>query len=102
MLLLHDLHPESTETRVISALRELEGRLKKRDASIEFVSLEHDTLKLRLVNNGTSCGTETIVEDAIRDAAPELSSIEIETISPSRSGFVSIETLRATVAGVQQ
>ena len=106
ILLLHDLHPDSTEARVINALRELEVRLKKRDASAEFVSLEEGTLKLRLVNNGANFGTETIVENAIRDAAPELSSVEIETVSPSRSGFVSIDNLRsasaATVAGVQE
>lgn len=106
ILLLHDLHPDSTEERVTVALRELEGRLKKRDASVEFVSLDGGTLKLRLVNNAASCGTETIIEDAIRDAAPELGSIEIETITPSRSGFVSIDSLRmaslATVAGVQE
>lgn len=106
ILLLHDLHPDSTEERVIVALRELEGRLKKRDASVDVISLEDGRLKLRLVNNGASFGTETIVEDAIRDAAPELGSIEIETIIPSRSGFVSIDSLRAaslaTVAGVQE
>jgi hypothetical protein len=106
ILLLHDLHPESTETRVSHALRELQGRLNKRDALVEFISLEDGTLKLRLVNNGASCGTEAIVGDAMRDAAPELRSVEIETISPSRSGFVSIEHLggasAATVAGVQE
>jgi hypothetical protein len=106
ILLLHDLHPDSTEERVTVALQELEGRLKKRDASVEFVSLEDGALKLRLVNNGASCGTEAIVEDSIRDAAPELGSIEIETIVPSRSGFVSIDSLQAasiaTVAGVQE
>lgn len=105
ILLLHDLHPDSTEERVTVALRELDGRLKKRDASAEFVSLEDGTLKLRLVNNGASCGTEAIIEDTIRDAAPELGSIEIEIMVPSRSGFVSIDSLRAasgaTVAGVQ-
>jgi hypothetical protein len=106
ILLLHDLHPDSTEERVMVALRELEGQLKKRDASVEFVSLEGDTLKLRLVNNGASCGTEGIVEDTIRDAAPELGSIEVETLIPSRSAFVSIDSLRAasvvSVAGVQE
>jgi len=106
ILLLHDLHPESTEERISYALHELEGRLKKRDASIEFVSLVDGTLKLRLINNSGSCGTETIVEDAVRNAAPELAAVEIETIAPPRSGFVSLESLRgsrtATVAGVPE
>jgi hypothetical protein len=106
ILLLHDLHPDRTDKRVRRALQELEGRLKKRDASVELVSFDDRRLKLRLINNGASCGTETIVEDAIRNAAPEIGEIEVETITPLRSGFVSIESLGiagvAPVAGVQE
>lgn len=95
ILLLHDLHPQSTAERVTAALRELEGRLKKRDASVELLSLEEGAVKLRLINRGTSSGVEALLEQAIRDAAPEVSGIEIESVSPIRSGFVSIDALRA-------
>jgi hypothetical protein len=95
ILLLHDLHPQSTAERVTAALRELEGRLKKRDASVELLSLEEGAVKLRLINQGTSSGVEALLEQAIRDAAPEVSGVEIESVSPIRSGFVSIDALRA-------
>lgn len=95
ILLLHDLHPQSTAERVTASLRELEGRLKKRDASVELLSLEEGAVKLRLINRGTSSGVEALVEQAIRDAAPEISGVEIESVSPIRSGFVSIDALRA-------
>ena len=95
ILLLHDLHPQSTAERVTASLRELEGQLKKRDASVELLSLEEGAVKLRLINRGTSSGVEALLEQAIRDAAPEVSGIEIESVSPIRSGFVSIDALRA-------
>lgn len=95
ILLLHDLHPQSTAERVTAALRELEGRLKKRDASVELLSLKEGAVKLRLINRGTSSGVEALLEQAIRDAAPEVSGVEIESVSPIRSGFVSIDALRA-------
>jgi hypothetical protein len=106
ILLLHDLHPLSTSERVTGAVRELEGRLKKRDASVELLGIEDETVKLRLVNNGGNFDAEALVEESIRDAAPEISNVEIETIAPMRSGFVSVETLLAgriaTSAGVQE
>lgn len=106
ILLLHDLHPQSTAERVSRAGRELEGRLKKRDASVELLGLEDGTVKVRMVNRGASSGIEALLEEAIRDAAPEISSVEIESISPIRSGFVSLDALRegamATAARVQE
>src|SRR6185437_13167650 len=105
ILLLHDLHPQSTAERIFGVLRELEGRLKKRDASVELLSLEDRVVKVRVVNRGGSSGVEALVEEAIRDAAPEISNVEIESISPIRSGFVSLDALRegamATAARVQ-
>lgn len=105
ILLLHDLHPQSTAERISGVLRELEGRLKKRDASVELLSLEDRVVKVRVVNRGGSSGVQALVEEAIRDSAPEISNVEIESISPIRSGFVSLDALRegamATAARVQ-
>jgi hypothetical protein len=98
ILLLHDLHPQSAGERIAAALRDLEGRLKKRDASVELVSIEEDRVKLRLIEAGKSCGAASLVEDAIRDAAPEIANVEIETISLARSGFVSLDSLQSAVA----
>jgi inorganic triphosphatase YgiF len=95
ILLLHDLHPQSTSERVREALRGIEGRLKKRETSVELVSLAEETLTLRLMGANGGCGAESIVEDAVRNAAPEIRDIKIETAGAARSGFVSLEMLRA-------
>jgi hypothetical protein len=103
ILLLHDLHPESTQERVVGALRDIAGKLKKRNASVELVSLVEGNVTLRLMNNGATFGTEGLVEEAVRNAAPEIVNIYIENRTPSRSGFVSVESLRAaTVGGVPE
>jgi inorganic triphosphatase YgiF len=95
ILLLYDLHPRSTADRIKRALADLEPRLRKRDAAVELVDLSEGMVALRLVDNHGSCGAAAMVEAAIREAAPEISDVRIETVTPARSGFVSADTLRA-------
>jgi hypothetical protein len=105
ILLLHDLHPRSTFDRVQQALNELEGRLKKREAIVELLNVEDGAVMVRLTNQGGSCGVEALVEDAIRDAAPEIASVAFAS-APAAAGFVPITVLDpsalASTAGTQK
>jgi hypothetical protein len=102
ILLLHDVHPRSTLDRVTQALNELEGRLKKKDAIVELLIVEDGAVKLRLTNKGGSCGIEALVEEAIRDAAPEIASVAFES-APAVAGFVPLNVLDPRrPAGIQK
>ncbi|NRQ38946.1 nitrogen fixation protein NifU [Nonomuraea sp. NN258] len=68
LLLLHDLHPVDVGTRVADALR---------GTGAELVDVADDLVRLRLPAGGCR-STIGYLEQAIRDAAPEIERVEIE------------------------
>lgn len=99
LLLLYSLHPEELETRVLRALDVARARLRKFDARVEVVSLHEGAVELRLQTSGHTRGStikelRSIVEGAIYDLAPDLTSLTI--LAPeeeSSSGFVPLQSL---------
>jgi Fe-S cluster biogenesis protein NfuA len=79
LLLVHDLHPDDTATRIRRALAGLGGRF----GDVEFLGVDADrVVRLRLHSGG--CGTggpaaARAVERVVLDAAPEVTTVEITT-----------------------
>jgi hypothetical protein len=99
LLLLYSLHPDDLETRVLRALDVARARLRKFDSRVELVSLHEGSVQLRLQTSGHTRGSTIkdlrfIVEGAIYDLAPDLTSLTI--LAPeeeSSSGFVPLQSL---------
>ncbi|WP_194238650.1 nitrogen fixation protein NifU [Streptomyces spongiae] len=73
LLLIHDLHPEPVETRVLRALAELPG-------PPELVELSENAVRIRIQGGGCgSAGTEQAVRDAVAARAPEIEDVRVET-----------------------
>ena len=76
LLLLHDLHPDGTDTRIRRALAGF--------TEVEFLGVGTDGVaRLRLPAGG--CGaaaTARSAEQAVLDAAPEVTGVEITTAAP--------------------
>lgn len=104
LLLLYSLHPDDLETRIGKALDMAGARLRKFDAEVELVSIQHGAIQLRLRTAGHGCGSTTrnlkaIVEESIYDQAPDLTSLSILVPEEDSSGFVPIESLVKHVMG---
>jgi hypothetical protein len=99
LLLLYSLHPDDLETRVLRALDVARARLRKLDGRVDLISFHEGAVQLRLHTSGHSRGStikdlRAIVEGAIYDLAPDLSSLTI--LAPeeeSSSGFVPLQSL---------
>lgn len=83
LLILHDLHPASVETRVLGALEEVRPYLESHGGDVELVGVEGSVARLRLQGSCEGCpsSTQTLklaIEEAILKAAPELESVEAE------------------------
>jgi len=99
LLLLYSLHPDDLETRVLRAIDVARTRLRKFDSRVELVSLHEGAVQLRLQISGHARGStikdlRSIVEGAIYDLAPDLTSLTI--LAPeeeSSSGFVPLQSL---------
>jgi Fe-S cluster biogenesis protein NfuA/nitrite reductase/ring-hydroxylating ferredoxin subunit len=101
LLVLHDLHPADTETRVRQALEKVRPYLGSHAGDVELLGIDHAGvvhLKLQGSCNGCPSSSVTVklaIERAIEEAAPEITGIEVEGVAPPRSGkVISLESLR--------
>ena len=84
LLLVHDLHPLDTSTRVRRAVEEVLPQLGSHAGSVEYLGLdEAGVLRLRLEQSGCSADTvRDLIEKAVAGAAPEAAGVAIEMAQP--------------------
>ncbi len=97
LLVLYGLHPETLEVRVERAIEKLRPSLKKRGGDVELLSAADGITRLRLRGNGHAAPLKQLVEGALYQAAPDISSLVIEGPEES-AGFVPLEMLRSSAA----
>jgi Fe-S cluster biogenesis protein NfuA/nitrite reductase/ring-hydroxylating ferredoxin subunit len=83
LLMVHDLSPQSVEARVAAALDEVRPYLASHGGGVELAGVEGATVRLRLEGHCNGCPSSTAtltlaVEDAIRNAAPEIERVEAD------------------------
>ena len=84
LLLVHDLHPLDTSTRVRRAVEEVLPQLGSHAGNVEYLGLdEAGVLRLRLEQSGCSADTvRDLIEKAVAGAAPEAAGVVIEMAQP--------------------
>lgn len=103
LLVLYGLHPDSLETRVTQAVERLEPKLRKDGAVVQLLGIEDGAVRVRVTPGEHACGStskalQAAVEDAIYEAAPDITSISVEGLEGKpASGFVSLSKLATAV-----
>jgi Fe-S cluster biogenesis protein NfuA/nitrite reductase/ring-hydroxylating ferredoxin subunit len=88
LLVLHDLHPQSTEERVLAALERVRPYLGSHSGDVEYLGLDPDgTVRLRLAGSCDGCPSSALtvkmaIEKGIEDVAPEVTKVEVEGVAP--------------------
>ena len=77
VLLLHGLHPDPLETRVLRALNKVRPYLHTHGGNVEFVSEKNGVVRIKLLGSCGSCPSSSVtlknaVEDALFEAAPDI------------------------------
>ncbi|MBI2699253.1 NifU family protein, partial [Mycobacterium gordonae] len=88
LLLVHGLHPHDVRRRVADALDRVRPYLGSHGGDVELLEIADGTVRLRFQGSCKSCPSSAVtlelaVEDAIRAAAPEVSSIEVVAAEPT-------------------
>jgi Fe-S cluster biogenesis protein NfuA len=83
MLLLHSLHPDDIETRVLRGIEKVRPYLKSHGGDVELAGVRDGIVRLRLHGSCGSCPSSSItlksaVEDALFEAAPDIVEIVSE------------------------
>jgi Fe-S cluster biogenesis protein NfuA/nitrite reductase/ring-hydroxylating ferredoxin subunit len=101
LLVLHDLHPKSTETRVLEALDEVRPYLGSHAGGVELLGVEPDgVVRLRLQGSCDGCPSSVMtvklaIERAIEEAAPEVTAVEVENLTREKEPkLLQIQPLR--------
>jgi Fe-S cluster biogenesis protein NfuA len=102
LLVLHDLHPEDTATRIARALDSLPGR------PVELVGFQPDSgvLRVRSTSEGgcgcpsTNAAARQSVEDALACFASEVTSVELESAGADKEPVLLQITTRPGLAPV--
>lgn len=99
LLILYGLHPEELSTRIERKLEQIRSKLYKMGAEVKLVGVNGGDVRLRVSIDGHVCGSTSgtvraTVEEAIYEAAPDLTSLTVEGLeAPVASGFVGVEQL---------
>ncbi len=92
LLMVHGLHPDDVPTRVRSALDDVRPYLGSHGGDVELLGVDDaGVVTLRMLGSCDGCPSSSVtltlaVESAVQAAAPEVTAIEVEPASPSRTG----------------
>jgi len=101
LLAVHGLHPDDVGTRVARALDSVRPYLGSHGGDVELLDVTDDGLvRLRMLGSCDGCPSSSVtltlaVESAIRDAAPEITGIEVEEATPAGGPVIPVSALRA-------
>jgi Fe-S cluster biogenesis protein NfuA/nitrite reductase/ring-hydroxylating ferredoxin subunit len=100
LLAVHGLHPDDVGTRVARALDGVRPYLGSHGGDVELVGVTDDgRVRLRMLGSCDGCPSSSVtltlaVESAIRDAAPEISGIDVEE-TPTVPSVIPVTALRS-------
>jgi Fe-S cluster biogenesis protein NfuA len=106
VLLLYGLHPIDIKTRVLEALEKSRSSMRSSARTVGFVGIDDaGVVTLRMEGKSEGCGSsdsalKQAVEQAIYEAAPDISGIVMEGFvekASTAAGFVPLASLAATV-----
>jgi|GraSoiStandDraft_27_1057306.scaffolds.fasta_scaffold456203_2 Fe-S cluster biogenesis protein NfuA len=96
LLVLHDLHPRSTEERIRQALDRVRPYLGSHAGGVDLLGVDQaGMVHLRLEGTCHGCPSSTVtvklaIERAIEEAAPEVAGVQVEGVVAERDGLLQI------------
>jgi Fe-S cluster biogenesis protein NfuA len=99
LLVLHGIHPDPVDRRVVHALDDLRPALQERGGDVELAGIDQGVATVRLSVKGcSSTGVEDAVREAVLAVAPELSDV---ARAPAKrdAAFIPLNALMARPCG---
>lgn len=99
LLVLYGIHPVALEDRIKGAIEQVAPQLRKQSASVELIDVNETTVRIKLETTAHGCGSspdaaKQLVEQAIREVAPEVIEIVAEGAPSTASGFVALNMIK--------
>lgn len=99
LMVLYGVHPMALEDRVKGAIEQVTPQLRKNSASVELIDVSESAVRIKLETTAHGCGSspdaaKQLVEQAIREAAPEIAEVMVEGQPVNASGFISLNMIK--------
>jgi Fe-S cluster biogenesis protein NfuA len=99
MLLLHNLHPDDLETRVLRGIEKVRPYLKSHGGDVELAAVRDGIVHLRLHGTCGSCPSSSVtlknaVEDALFGVAPDIVEIVSENAADTAQSGPQLVTIK--------
>jgi Fe-S cluster biogenesis protein NfuA len=99
MFLLHSLHPDDIETRVLRGIEAVRPYLKSHGGDCEFIAVNDGIVRLRLHGTCGSCPSSSLtlknaVEEALYQVAPDIKEIVAENAAADHASSSNLVVLK--------
>ncbi len=99
LMVLYGVHPLSLEERVQRALDKVRPQVQKQGGKVELLDLSDSLVRVSISSSGNGCHSspdalKSAVEQAVREAAPEVIDFMAEGVASSASGFIPLNTIQ--------
>jgi Fe-S cluster biogenesis protein NfuA len=107
LLVLYGIHPLDLDSRIAQAVENIRPKVRKGGGELKLLSTHEGVVRLNIQVTAHSCGStgntlKQIVEDALYEAAPDMTRLQIEGVEDAAgsSGFVPLGKLGGVVVAL--
>jgi len=99
LMVLYGVHPLTLEERVRRAVERVRPQVQKQGGKVELLDVSDSLVRVSISSTGNGCHSspealEAAVEQAIREAAPEVIEFVADGVAPSATGFVPVNMIQ--------
>lgn len=99
LMVLYGVHPLSLQERVQRAIEKVRPQVQKQGGKVELLDASDSLVRVSINSSGNGCHSspdalKSAVEQAIREAAPEVIDIVAEGVASSAAGFIPLNMIQ--------
>jgi Fe-S cluster biogenesis protein NfuA len=98
LMVLYGVHPLSLEERVARAVDKVRPQVQKQGGKVELLDVSDSLVRVSISSSGNGCHSspdalKSAVEQAIREAAPEVIDFVAEGVASPAAGFIPVSKI---------
>jgi Fe-S cluster biogenesis protein NfuA len=99
LMVLYGVHPLSLEQRVQRAIDKVRPQVQKQGGRVELLDVNDSQVRVSISSSGNGCHSspdalKSAVEQAVREAAPEVIDFVAEGVASSAAGFIPVNMIQ--------
>ena len=99
LMVLYGVHPLSLEERVARAMEKVGPQVQKQGGTVELLAVNDSLVRVSISSSGNGCHSSpealnSLVEQAMREAAPEVIAFVAEGVASSATGFIPLTMIQ--------